>query len=46
MLNPIAIPIETPINNITYFIIHTGMCEHTINTQLLLLLALDTQDHI
>jgi len=35
-----------PTNNVTYFIIHTGMCVHIINMQLLLLLALDIQDHI
>jgi hypothetical protein len=46
MLKPIAIPMLIPINNVTYFIMHTGMYERTINMQLLLLLALDIQDHI
>jgi len=44
MLKPIAIPMLIPTNNVTYFIIHTGMCEHTINMQSLLLLALYIQD--
>ena len=44
MLKPIAIPMLIPMNNVTYFIIHTGMCEHIINMQLLLLLALDIRD--